>query len=148
METRTLMKVHILYSKKIFEDTVVRTIETIGEKLHSEYYVEQRLVDLTPSVKTTALTLQQEGNQSVCSQLEIAYLEVDRDLMSRVYVSCQSRAMNLDDLSVHEQHPYAQSLSDHGNLRANNKSYLYGVRGRFLCMIHQRWMQLSWMVLR
>ena len=41
--------------------------------------------------------------------------------MSRVYVSCQSRAMNLDDLSMHENLPYRHSLSDCGNLRANNK---------------------------
>ena len=44
--------------------------------------------------------------------------------MSRVYISCQSRAMNLDDLFMHENLPYRQSLSDHGNLRANNKSGL------------------------
>ena len=44
--------------------------------------------------------------------------------MSRVYVSCQSRAMNLDDLFMHENLPYRQSLSEHGNLRANNKSDL------------------------
>ena len=41
--------------------------------------------------------------------------------MSRVYMSCQSRAMNLDDLFMHENLPYRQSLSDHGTLRANNK---------------------------
>ena len=44
--------------------------------------------------------------------------------MSRVYVSCQSRAMNLDDLFMHDNIPYRHSLSDHGNLRANNKSDL------------------------
>ena len=32
--------------------------------------------------------------------------------------------MNLDDLSVHEHHPYPHSLSDPGNLRAHNKSFL------------------------
>ena len=42
--------------------------------------------------------------------------------MPRVYISCQSRAMNLDGLFVHENHPYTQSLSDHGNLRVNNTS--------------------------
>ena len=46
--------------------------------------------------------------------------------MSRVYIyiSCQSRAMNLDDLFKHENLPYRQSLSDRGNLQANNKSDL------------------------
>ena len=32
--------------------------------------------------------------------------------------------MNLDDLFMHENLPYCQSLSDHGNSRANNKSDL------------------------
>ena len=37
--------------------------------------------------------------------------------MSRAYISCQSRAMNLDGLFMHENH-----LSDHGNVRVNNTS--------------------------
>ena len=41
-----------------------------------------------------------------------------------MYVSCQSRAMNLDDIFIHENHSYPQSLSDHGNSRAHNKSDL------------------------
>ena len=30
--------------------------------------------------------------------------------------------MNLDGLFMHENHPYTQSVSDHGNLRVNNTS--------------------------
>ena len=42
--------------------------------------------------------------------------------MSRGYISCQSGAMNLYDLFMHENHPYKQSLSDHGHLRVNKTS--------------------------
>ena len=42
--------------------------------------------------------------------------------MSRGYISCQSRAMNLDGLVMHENHPYTQSLSDRGNLHVNKTS--------------------------
>ena len=43
---------HAVYSKEIIEDTVLRiikNIETIDEKLHSEY-VEQRLVKATTAI--------------------------------------------------------------------------------------------------
>ena len=36
----------------------------------------------------------------------------------------QSRAISLDDMFMHEDHSYPQSLSDHGNSRAKNKSDL------------------------
>ena len=59
------------------------------------------------------------------SQLEVADLKVDRDLTSRVYISCQSMVMNLDVIFFkHENHPHPQSPSDHGELRGNNKCYL------------------------
>ena len=118
--------------EEILEDTVVRTIrniETIGEKLCSEH-VEQRQVKSTTAIshplsKQHIPLFSKRGTKVRSrSQLEVADLKVNRDLMSRVYVSCQSRAMNLDDLFMHENLPYHQSLSDHGNLRANNKSNL------------------------
>ena len=46
---------HALYYNDILQDTVVRTIgniETLDEKLHSEY-VEQRLVDTTTPISHT-----------------------------------------------------------------------------------------------
>ena len=118
--------------EEIFEDTVVRTIrniETIGEKVHSEY-VEHRQVKSTTAIshplsKQHIPFISKRGTKFRSrSQLEVADLKVNRDLMSRVYVSCQSRAMNLDDLFMHENLPYRQSLSDHGNLRANTKTDL------------------------
>ena len=118
--------------EEILDDTVVRTIrniETIGEKLHSEY-VEQRQVKSTTAIshplsKQHIPLFSKRGTKVRSrSQLEVADLKVNRDLMSRVYISCQSRAMNLDDLFMHEHLPYRQSLSDRGNLRANNKSDL------------------------
>ena len=115
--------------EEILEDTVVRNIrniETIGEKLHSEY-VEQRQVKSTTAIahplsKQHIPLFSKRGSKVRSrSQLEVADLKVNRDLMSRVYiVSCQSRAINLDDLFMHENLPYCQSLSDHGNLPANN----------------------------
>ena len=118
--------------EEILEDTVVRTIrniETIGEKLHSEY-VEQRVVKSTTAIshplsKQHIPLFSKRGTKVRSrSQLEVADLKVNRDLMSRVYISCQSRAIHMDDLFMHENLPYRQSLSDHGNLRAKNKSDL------------------------
>ena len=122
----------VLDSKEILDDTVVRTvrnIETIGAHLHSEY-VEQRLVKATTAIShplpKQQLPLFSKRGTKVRSrsQLEVADLKVDRDLMSRLYISCQSRAMNLDDFFMHENHPYPPSLSDHGKLRTNSKSDL------------------------
>ena len=122
-----------LDTEEILEDTVVRTfrnIETIGEKLRSEHF-EQRHVKSSTTAISHPLSKQhiplfskRGTNVRSRSQLEVADLKVNRDLMSRVYLSCQSRAMNLDDLFMDENLPYRQSLSDHGNLRANNKSDL------------------------
>ena len=102
--------------EEILEDTVVRTIrniETIGEKLHSEY-VEQRQLKSTTAIshplskQHIPLISKRVTKFHTRSQLEVADLKANRDLMSRVYVSCQSRAMNLDDLFMHENPPYRQ----------------------------------------
>ena len=107
----------------------IRNIETIGEKLHSEYFEHRQVKSITaishPLSKQHIPFISKRGTKFRSrSQLEVADLKVNRDLMPRVYVSCQSRAMNLDDLFMHENLPYRQSLSDNGNLRANNKSDL------------------------
>ena len=67
------------------------------------------------------------------SQLEVADLNVDRDVMHlNVYAFCQTRAMHLDDIFMHGKHSQPQSLSDHVNSRANNKSDpVRGLLGRF-----------------
>ena len=65
----------VVDSKEILDDTEVRidkNIETIGEKLHSERIciaetAKKRQLHLTHSVKTTAPTLQQGGDQSSLS---------------------------------------------------------------------------------
>lgn len=53
-------------------------------------------------------------------------LQDDCDLLACLYVSCQSRAINLEDFFIHENHVYPPSVSDddHGNLRFFNKSDL------------------------
>ena len=82
-----------LYPEEILEDTVVRTIrniETIGEKLHSEY-VEQRQVKSTTAIshplsKQHIPLFSKRGTKVRSrSQLEVAPLKVNRNLMSRVY---------------------------------------------------------------
>ena len=126
--------------EEILEDTVVRTIrniETIGEKLHSEYLEQKQVKSTTAishplSIQHIPLFSKRGTKVRSRSQLEVADLKGNRDLMSRVYIiSCQSRAMNLDDLFMHENHPYRQSLSDHGNLRAHNKCDLVACFGDF-----------------
>ena len=83
---------HALYYNAIFQDTVVRTIgniETLDEKLHSEY-VEQTLIDTTTPI-SHPLSKQQlpifsnrVARLRFRSQLEVAdlKLKVDRELMS------------------------------------------------------------------
>ena len=80
--------------EEILEDTVVRTIrniETIGEKLHSEY-VEQRQVKSTTAIshplsKQNIPLFSKRGTEVRSrSQLEVADLKVNRDLMSGVYI--------------------------------------------------------------
>ena len=133
--------------EELLDDTVVRTIrniETIGEKLHSEY-VEQRLAKPTtaishPRSKQHIPLFSKRGTKVRSrSQLEVADLKVNRDLMSSVYISCQSRAINLDDLLMHENLPYCQSLSDHGNLRAKNKSDLVAFLDDFTTPVSDGW---------
>ena len=105
----------------------IRNIETIGEKLRSESVVK-RLVKATKAI-SHLLSKQHlpffskrvtKGRPR--SQLEVAELKVNRDLMSRGHISCQSRAMNTDALFMYENHPCTQSMLDHGNLHVNKTS--------------------------
>ena len=138
---------HVLYSKGIIEDTVVKTIrnvETIGEKLHSENVV-QRLAKATTAIsqllsKQHIPFFSRRGTESRSrSQLEITELKVNRDLMSRGCISCKSKAMNLDGLFMHENHPYTYILSDHGNLVWTKYliHWLFLKISLYLCLIHQ-----------
>lgn len=122
----------VLDTKDIVSESVVKTvrnIEQIGVKAY-DAYVEQRLVKAEKPISDPIAKQQlplfsrpQKKNPSR-SQLQVADLEVDRELMSQLYVSCQTRAVNQDDFFMYENHPYAPSLSDHGKLRASNKSDL------------------------
>ena len=87
-----LMKVHICFISdpgEILEDIVVRTIrniETIGEKLHSEY-VEQRLVKSTTAISSLSkqhIPLFRKRGTKVRSRtkLEVADRKVNRDLIN------------------------------------------------------------------
>ena len=79
--------------------------ETFGEKLHSEY-VEQRLVRATTTIshplskQQLPLFIKRGTKVRSRSQLEVADLKVDRDLMSRVYVSVFEPGMEKGETHV------------------------------------------------
>ncbi|WAR07367.1 LOW QUALITY PROTEIN: hypothetical protein MAR_017325, partial [Mya arenaria] len=119
----------VMDTKDIVSESVVKTvrnIEQIGVKAY-DAYVEQRLVKaekpISDPIAKQQLPLFSRPQKKI-HLLQVADLEVDRELMSQLYVSCQTRAVNQDDFFMYENHPYAPSLSDHGKLRASNKSDL------------------------
>lgn len=122
----------VLHSRDIVDSEVVTTVknvEDIGQKGYQEF-CQDRFIDRSKAVthvipqNNILLFSRRKAKSKSNSQLQLAALQDDCDLLARLYVSCQSRSINLDDFFIHENHSYPPSLSNHGNLRIGNKSDL------------------------
>ena len=80
------------------------------------------ITDTVPRAKSVIVKEPHKAQTTKIKQ-EIQNLESDCSLFSRMYVSCQSRDGDLDDLFKHENLSYPPSLSNGGKLApAVNKS--------------------------
>ena len=58
---------------------------------------------------------------------KISCLQADRELFSRLYISCQSHEGDLEDFFSHENQPWPPALADCNQMRQTNKSELLAV---------------------
>ena len=64
-------------------------------------------------------------NDSICSRkdkLKVVSLKQENNLYSSLFVACQLRKFNLEELFHHENHCYPPSISEYGKLRKTNKA--------------------------
>ena len=122
----------VLDTKDIVDQSVVETVKNIEQIGNEDYskYVEQKLLNSTTPISECLtkhklpLFCRPQPKPPTRVKLQASALQDDCELMSRLYVSCQARTINLDDFFMHENHPYPPSLSDHGKLHTSNKSDL------------------------
>ena len=124
-----------LDSQEIADEMMVRTVrdvENIGKKQYDEF-VQKRLIEKSQSIydpiKCNKLPLfrsppVRERNKS---QLAVQSLKSDRELFSRLFISCQTRGGDLLNFFKHENQQAPPSLSDFGKQRTADKAKLLPV---------------------
>ena len=112
-ESENLMAIH---TKDIMDDSVVATVKNalkIGEEQFC-LFVKERFIDFsTPTKKAVSK-----------DQAKVRLLKQDCSLSGRLYIACQTRDGNLDELFSYENQPWPPSLSDQGQLRGGQKADL------------------------
>ena len=108
----------------------IYTAEKVGKKQY-DTYVEERLEKCTKpisdTIKRNNLALPGNAQQKVkksADQKKLIILRNDCNLFSRLYIACQARGGNLDDVFRHGNAPFPPALSSYGRLRQEIKSEL------------------------
>ena len=121
-----------LDSQEIADEATVHTvreIEKIGRKQYEEF-VTKRLIEKSQSIhepiKSNKLSLFRSPpvRERSRSQLTVQSLKNDRELFSRLFISCQTRGGDLLNFFEHENQQAPPSLSDFGKQRIADKSNL------------------------
>ena len=121
-----------LDTKDIMDTAVVQSIKNVinvGQTKYEEYIserLESSLKPITDAIPRSNLPLfskQKTINRSK-AQLKVNTLQDNVALFSELYISCQTRSINMDDFFMHENQPYPPSLSEHGMIRFGKKSDL------------------------
>ena len=119
-ETQDLV---VLHSKVIAEVPGVsrmREIEVVGRK-QFEAFITERLVErkkpLSEPIKRNKLCFFQCSSKKVSKATQqLSSMKRDCSLFSRLYISCQTRDGDIDELFKHENQGCPPSLSDQGHL--------------------------------
>ena len=121
---------HIL-SKDASE--LVKSAKVKGEKQSKEFIENCRLVNgtksLYDSISKNKLKLFQHKHDIAVSKKsqEISSLKSDCCLYGNLYIACQARKGDLEELLVNENHSYPPAISEYGKLRkCNDKSDFLG----------------------
>jgi len=123
----TMGKDKILMSRSATKS--VREAFSVGREQY-EMYVKQRLstgmLSVHDVIPRNNLELFSQKVRNVSKdKSKIVSLQTDANIFCRMYVSCQSRAGNVDDFFAHENSLFPPSISSFGKLRkAINKSDL------------------------
>ena len=128
-ETKDLLK---LDTRDIIDPAVVSSVCSAEEKGHEQYqtFVAERLQEqstpISEPIKKNKLLLfsRPPPPRKSSARLQVSSLKSDVSLFSRLYIACQSRDGNLDEIFRHENQACPPSLSQHGKLRSGNKADL------------------------
>ena len=118
----------VLDTKVVAEESAVsrmRQIESEGKK-QCETFISERLVErkkpLTDPITRNKLSFFATSSQkSSRATQQLSSMKRDCSLFSRLYISCQTRNGDLDEIFKHENQGCPPSLSDQGNLRLPKK---------------------------
>ena len=121
-----------LDTKDIIPAEVVESVQNIKKIGQSQYkaFVSERMVErtkpITHPIKRNKLPLFSRPTTKTVSkkQAQVSALKDDCSLLSRLYISCQTRERDLEEFFRHEKQPWPPSLSQHGQLRQGNKAEL------------------------
>ena len=96
---------------------------------------------LYDKIKKNNFPLFQSKNSIVTnkSKQKIVSLQTECRLYASLYITCQSRDGDLDNISMYENHLYPPSLSEYGKLRKclTKSDFLVCLNGLAKPMIHQ-----------
>ena len=121
-----------LHTKDVMNEDVVRTVRTarqLGEQKFKAF-LKERLEDktrlLTDILKKNNLPMFNVQEKKLVSKdkAKVTVLKEDCALFSRLYIACQNREGNLEDLFKFENQPWPPSLSQMGQLRGGTKADL------------------------
>ena len=138
--------IHIIFKHVLDESAAnsVRKASKIGSLIRN--VVVERIQGNTKSIydkikKKNNFPLFQSKNSIVTnkSKQKIVSLHTECRLYASLYITCQSRDGDLDNISMYENHLYPPSLSEYGKLRKclTKSDFLVCLNGLAEPMIHQ-----------
>ena len=130
-ETTDFLRLDI---KDIVDPTVassVRQDETMGQEQYQTFMTDPLVEQTTPisePIKKNKLSLfsRPSKREKSNTSLQVSYLKSDCSLFFWLYIVCQSRDGNLQDIFKHENQACHPSLSQLGKLRSGTKADLLG----------------------
>ncbi|CAH1782324.1 unnamed protein product [Owenia fusiformis] len=106
----------------------IRSIEDIGNQSFTRYTTEclvERTEPLDTPIKRHKIAMFSSKIPKRTNQKsQIKKMRNDCDLFSKLYITCQTRNIDLDDFLMHENQEYPPSLAKYGVLRNGEKSEL------------------------
>ena len=133
-------ELYTLDTKAVVADSTAQelyTIWEIGSKQYQTFCYERLKIaskPLSDTIKKNQFKIFRLPSSRLMkkSQAELSSLKADCSLFSRLYISCQTRAGDLEEFFCHENRPCPPSISDMGQLRQGKKSDLVEILERDL----------------